>query len=86
MNDLLKIFGCRKLSKYFDENDQELTNIPKELKRESKFLTHAVFNSYHSETEMTRYIKRLEDFDISLNKSMIALGSCTMKLNSASEL
>jgi glycine dehydrogenase len=54
--------------------------------RKSLFLTHSVFNSYHSETEMMRYIKRLENKDISLTRSMIALGSCTMKLNAASEL
>jgi glycine dehydrogenase len=56
------------------------------LKRTSAFLTHPVFNSYHSESEMMRYIKRLENKDLSLVHSMIALGSCTMKLNAASEL
>ncbi|MHB8259015.1 MAG: aminomethyl-transferring glycine dehydrogenase [Bacteroidia bacterium] len=54
--------------------------------RTSKFLTHPIFNSYHSETEMMRYIKRLENKDLSLVHSMISLGSCTMKLNAASEL
>ncbi len=54
--------------------------------RKTAVLTHPVFNSYHSETEMMRYIKRLENKDISLTHSMIALGSCTMKLNAASEL
>jgi glycine dehydrogenase len=60
--------------------------IPSELQRTSSYLQHAVFNSYHSETEMMRYIKRLERKDISLTDSMISLGSCTMKLNAASEM
>ncbi len=54
--------------------------------RQSGIMSHAVFNSYHSETEMMRYIKRLENKDLSLTHSMIPLGSCTMKLNAASEL
>src|SRR5690554_2838284 len=54
--------------------------------RKSSFLTHPTFNSYHTETELMRYIKRLEKKDISLAHSMISLGSCTMKLNSASSL
>lgn len=56
------------------------------LSRQSPFLTHPVFNTYHSESEMMRYIKRLENKDLSLVHSMISLGSCTMKLNAASEL
>jgi glycine dehydrogenase len=54
--------------------------------RTTPFLTHPVFNSYHSETEMLRYIKRLESRDLSLTASMIPLGSCTMKLNAAAEM
>jgi len=60
--------------------------IPAELERKTPFLTNDVFNSYHSETEMMRYIKKLERKDLSLNHSMISLGSCTMKLNAASEM
>ncbi|MCO7225211.1 aminomethyl-transferring glycine dehydrogenase [Pleionea sp. CnH1-48] len=60
--------------------------IPADLVRTSDILTHEVFNSYHSETEMLRYLKRLENKDLSLTHSMIALGSCTMKLNATSEM
>ncbi len=60
--------------------------INKELKRKSRYLTHETFTKYHTETEMMRYIKRLDRKDISLAQSMISLGSCTMKLNAASEL
>jgi glycine dehydrogenase len=60
--------------------------IPQGLRRTSTFLQHGAFNRYHSETEMLRYIKRLESRDLSLTASMIPLGSCTMKLNAASEM
>jgi len=60
--------------------------IPESLKRKSEFLQHEVFNRYHSETELMRYIKKLERKDLALNHSMISLGSCTMKLNAASEM
>jgi glycine dehydrogenase len=61
-------------------------SIPKIFERTSTFLQHSVFNRYHSETEMLRYIKRLESRDLSLTASMIPLGSCTMKLNAAAEM
>ena len=66
--------------------DTLLRNIPTALTRTSPFLEHPVFNSHHSESRMMRYIKSLENKDLSLNTSMISLGSCTMKLNAASEM
>jgi glycine dehydrogenase len=61
-------------------------NIPHALRRTSKFLTHPVFNSHHSETAMLRYIRSLSDKDLALDRTMIPLGSCTMKLNATSEM
>ncbi|MFN4003372.1 MAG: aminomethyl-transferring glycine dehydrogenase [Hylemonella sp.] len=60
--------------------------LPAGLRRTSAFLTHPVFNSHHSETAMLRYIRRLADKDLALDRSMIPLGSCTMKLNATSEM
>ena len=68
------------------ETGQIKSVIPPELQRKTKFLTHPVFNRYHSETDMMRYLKKLENKDISLTHSMIALGSCTMKLNATAEM
>lgn len=65
---------------------EEASGIPDNLWRQSEILQHPNFNSFHSETEMMRYLKRLEDKDISLTHAMIPLGSCTMKLNAASEM
>ena len=69
-------------SKHIDFPDNQL----KENDRKSEILSHPVFNSYHSETSLMRYIKSLENKDLSLTQSMISLGSCTMKLNAASEM
>ncbi len=66
--------------------DDKADEYPAAIKRTSTFLLHPVFNSYHSESQMMRYIKFLENKDLSLNTSMISLGSCTMKLNAATEL
>ena len=63
------------------EKKSDKEYIPKENLRTSNFLTSSVFNKYHSETELMRYIKKLERKDLALNYSMISLGSCTMKLN-----
>jgi glycine dehydrogenase len=60
--------------------------IPLSLRRTSEFLTHPVFNTHHSETEMLRYLRRLADKDLALDRSMIPLGSCTMKLNATAEM
>jgi glycine dehydrogenase len=60
--------------------------LPASLERTSGFLTHPTFNRYHSETEMMRYLRRLADKDVALDRSMIPLGSCTMKLNAVSEM
>ncbi|WP_277061335.1 aminomethyl-transferring glycine dehydrogenase [Rivihabitans pingtungensis] len=60
--------------------------IPASLARTSRYLTHPVFNTHHSETEMLRYLKRLQNRDLALDHSMISLGSCTMKLNATSEM
>jgi glycine dehydrogenase len=65
---------------------EKITTFSKEAHRKSEFLAHPTFNSYHSETEMMRYLKKLENKDLALNRTMIPLGSCTMKLNAAAEL
>ena len=87
--DILDVFASSinidTVSVTFDADDS-LDNIPFELTRTSHFLQHPVFNTHHSESEMMRYLKSLENKDLSLNTSMISLGSCTMKLNAATEL
>ena len=87
VNDILAVFAeatgttAETVSALGDVN-----TIPASLNRTSTFLTHDVFNKYHSETAIMRYIKKLERLDLALNHSMISLGSCTMKLNAASEM
>ena len=88
---IVKVFAKIKGKNATDVDLDALANelgqsIPEELERGSEFLTHPVFNSYHSESEMLRYIKSLEAKDLSLCHSMIPLGSCTMKLNATTEM
>ena len=80
---LLELFGKGSSAA---QNDPLTWQTPDVLRRSSAYLTHPVFNSYHTETEMLRYMRRLESKDLSLTTSMIPLGSCTMKLNATSEM
>lgn len=87
--NLLLSFNINKdtiLKKISESSSKTYSNIPSNLVRTSQFLTHPNFNTYHSETEMLRYLKYLENKDLSLNFSMISLGSCTMKLNASVEM
>jgi glycine dehydrogenase len=87
VNEVIAIFAEAVGKEAFEVSEYVLeNNYPMHLNRKSEFLTHEVFNKYHSETSLMRYIKKLERKDLSLNHSMIALGSCTMKLNAAAEM
>jgi glycine dehydrogenase len=84
---LMSIFRGTSVRDFADEQiDASSFRIPQSAIRRSGFLTHPVFNTYHSETEMLRYLRRLESRDLSLCHSMIPLGSCTMKLNATAEM
>lgn len=83
---LLQIFAAEDDLPFSVEQLSTESNFPASLTRESEYLTHPVFNSYHSETELLRYLHRLESQDLSLTTSMIPLGSCTMKLNATAEM
>jgi glycine dehydrogenase len=85
INLLIKIFNINDLNLNISIKNLN-KNIPTALERRSTILSHPIFNTYHSETEMLRYIKRLEAKDLSLCNSMIPLGSCTMKLNATAEM
>src|SRR5205085_7971507 len=83
VRDVLAAFaGARSLS----EPAGDETRLPRPLLRKSGYLGHPVFNTHHSETEMLRYLRLLESRDLSLTRSMIPLGSCTMKLNATAEM
>ena len=84
---LWKVFAGGAALPSFDRFEAGVdTLLPPDLLRRSEFLTHPVFNAHHSETEMLRYIRSLSDKDLALDRSMIPLGSCTMKLNASSEM
>ena len=83
VESLLQAFNCTNQTPDIAESP---SGIPLKVQRTSDFLTHPVFNSYRSETEMLRYIRRLADKDVALDRGMIPLGSCTMKLNATSEM
>ena len=80
LNDIAAVFGAGSVSVTSE------AAIPAALRRESDYLTHPVFHTYHTESDMMRYLKRLENRDLSLTHSMISLGSCTMKLNAATQM
>lgn len=90
IDDLYDLINCFENEKdpvaFKIDEEAALYHIPSALSRSSTFLLHTVFNSHRSESQMMRYIKQLENKDLSLNTSMISLGSCTMKLNAASEM
>ena len=87
LNEIVSVFATAKNAEHKSvQNLFSGVGFSSDVKRQTNFLEHEVFNTYHSETEMMRYIKRLERKDLSLNHSMISLGSCTMKLNAASEM
>ena len=86
LTDILNIFEVSQSGDLGFDFSQSLNKLPQELDRQEAVLTDSVFNSFHSETEFLRYVKRLESRDLSLTAAMIPLGSCTMKLNAASEM
>ncbi|MFZ4542597.1 MAG: aminomethyl-transferring glycine dehydrogenase [Saprospiraceae bacterium] len=84
---IISVFAAVKGINYQAEINEPISlQLPENMIRASKLLTHHVFNQYHSESKMMRYLKRLENLDLSLTHSMISLGSCTMKLNAAAEM
>ena len=86
VEEILQIFGAQTSLENMPVETGLLPALPINLQRKSSYLTHPVFNSYHSETEMLRYIHKLQTKDLSLVNAMIPLGSCTMKLNATAEM
>ncbi len=88
VDSLISFFNTSKKKLDIEKIENNLDDVfsDKNLIRDNQILSHPIFNIYHSETEMMRYLKKLENKDIALNRSMIPLGSCTMKLNAASEM
>ncbi len=87
LNDIIRVFAEASQGSYSEiDNLNDRSIISGDLMRRSTYMDHPVFNTYHSETELMRYLKKLEGKDLALNHSMISLGSCTMKLNAASEM
>ena len=84
--ELLEIFGDVPQPVEIESGGARLLGIPEKFRRRTPYLTHPVFNSYHAETEMLRYIHKLQAKDLSLVNAMIPLGSCTMKLNATAEM
>jgi glycine dehydrogenase len=85
LEEITRIFAPNQ-SHHFNVQEKVASTLPAVLRRDTPYLTHPVFHTYHTESDMMRYLKRLENRDLSLTHSMISLGSCTMKLNAATEM
>jgi glycine dehydrogenase len=86
VESLWQVLGVQAQVALLDAKIPDNPGIPESLRRSSDYLTHPVFNTHHSETEMLRYLRQLSDKDLALDRTMIPLGSCTMKLNATAEM
>lgn len=86
VESLWQVLGVQAQVALLDAKTPDNPGIPESLRRSSDYLTHPVFNTHHSETEMLRYLRQLSDKDLALDRTMIPLGSCTMKLNATAEM